>query len=289
MNGKPYIMLTESQAKRVIDFIVLEQSDLDEYGVKGRYKPVWDKEDHILAMFNSRYGIEDLGFSKSYIANKIIGTSESSLIKSSLNFDWMDGKAGLKNYDKIDRKPEDALPLQIKVYQEFKNVSKENFKSICLSIIEKKQNETEGVNRYTLGSEIGNMRDDAANQRKDQLRKAGINPDRATMIGQRPKFEPTADDDEPIDVQPQTPRKNTPKDEIRDFLKNLYDKAMESNPDLGEDIQFISDYIDSELVDKEMISEIHKIFKPLVIENSNKKIFKVKKTDIQNIVKKIIT
>jgi len=288
MNNKPYMMLTESQVKRIINFIVLEQSDLDEKRTKGNYKPEWDKEDHILAMYNSRYGLEGLGFSIEDIANNIIGTSKDSLIQSSLNFDSMDGKGGLKNYYKTDRRPDDYLPVQIQVYNEFKDMPPEEFKSICLGIINEKGKNSNN-NNFNVGKKIGIKRDEVKNERDRELRRAGVNPEKATMIGQRPKYEPTPDDDEPIDIQPQTHQKNTPKDEIRDFLNNLYKKAMESNPELGEDIQFISDYIDSELVDKEMLSEIHKIFKPMVTEQSNGKIFKVTKTDIKNIIKKINT
>lgn len=275
------IRITESQLKYV------KQSYLNE-GKRVFYKREWDKEDQILAMFNSRYGVAELGFTEEYIANNVIGTSKSSFIMSSANFNSLDGDTGLKNYYKTDRKPEDILPIQIQVHEELKNISREKFKSICLHIIDKKENDPNNVNKFTLGNDVGKHREDIVNTREKLLRDKGHDPKKVKMIGQRPKFDPVVDDEPEV---PQSPIRKTPKDEVKSYLKQMYDKFVESNPELADDIQFITDYIDSELVDKEMLSEIRKLFNVTINENKTnkmKKIIRIKESDIRNIVNRII-
>ena len=75
--------------------VIKEQSNLDEYGRKGTWKSEWKYDDQILAMYNSRYGIEDLGFNKQEVAEDIIGSSVASFNKQTSNFNFLDGKGGL--------------------------------------------------------------------------------------------------------------------------------------------------------------------------------------------------
>lgn len=274
------IKIKESDIKRFIN----EQLDIDEYGIKGMRHDdtyLWDEGDQMLAMYNAEYGIEELGISKEEAVTEIIGTSLGSLGKQTSNFNYLAGRGGLDRPNK----------MQTHVYNKFKGIPRETFKKVCLDLIENRlENPTERVLKRKLGKEIGTKRDEASNERRNKLTDAGVNPDRATMINQRPKYEPVPDE-EPTDIQPQSPRKNTPKDEIGGFLKSLYMKAMETNPELADDIQFISDYIDSELIDKEMLSEIKKIFKYTITEsktNKMKKVIRIKESDIKSIVKRIL-
>lgn len=288
---KKVIKLKESDLKNFISKILLEK--------KIFYKRVWDKEDQILAMFNSRFGVRELGVTSSYVANNVIGTTTNSFNLSTLNFDSMDGKVGLKNYNKINRKPLEILPVQLKVHEEFKDVPKEEFKKICLNIIKEKE---KIPNNYTIGQEIGSKRDQIDKEREDALIRAGKDPKKFNLVKSEPAFTPNPDEyeddeeDEPTNEPTNEPintptSKKTSKDEIHDFLLQLFTKAKNSNPDLADDIQFITDYIDSELVDKGTLSEIRKLFKISITEsktNKMKKVIRIKESDIKNIVKKII-
>lgn len=288
INRRQVIKLTEEQIKKVVQIMVNEQSEIDEYGVKGMRKDdtdLWDEGDQMLAMYNAEYGIEELGISKSEAVREIIGTTIGSLAKQTSNFNYLAGRGGLDRPNK----------MQKFVYNKFKGIEKNVFKKACLDLIENRlKSPTERVIKRKLASEIGHKRDEASNERKEKLRIAGINPDKATMIGQRPKNEPTPEDyeDDETDIEePMTPQKSTSKDEVRTYLKQIHDKLVNSNPDLADDIQFISDYIDSELVNKDMLSEIRKIFKHTITEdkpNKMKKVVKIKESDIKNIVKRII-
>lgn len=278
---KKIIKLKGSDLKTIIKRVLNEETDLDEYGIKGMRKDdtyLWDDGDQMLAMYNAEYGIEDLHITKQDVVNEIIGSTVGSLAKQTSNFNFLAGRGGLDRPNK----------MQSLVYEKFKGVDKNDFRRICLKLIEDRyQNPTERVKKRKLGKVVGGHREDIVKSREDALRDQGVNPAHATMIGQRPKFDPVVDEPDEIEV-PQSPRKNTPKDEIGDFLRKMYAKVVETNPELADDIQFISDYIDSELIDKEMLSEIKTALMGNKFLTENKNIIKVKESDIKNIVEKII-
>ena len=276
------IILTEKQIKTIIENTIDDQSELDEYGVKGMTKDdtyLWDEGDQTLAMYNAEYGIEDLHITKEDVVNEIIGSTVGSLGKQTSNFNFLAGRGGLDRPNK----------MQSLVYEKFKGIDKNDFRRICLKLIEDRyQNPTERVKKRKLGKLIGGKRENIVKTREDLLRDKGVNPNHTTMIGQRPKYDPVVDDEpeEPMDS-----KKLTPKDEVRSYLKQVYDKIINNNPELADDIQFISDYIDSELVDKQMVAEIRKLFKITIMENKTnkmKKTIRINESDIKNIVKRIL-
>lgn len=302
-NKRQVVKLTEEQIKMVFQTMVNEQTEIDEYGVKGMRKDdtdLWDEGDQMLAMYNAEYGIEELGISKLEAVRDIIGTTIGSLAKQTSNFNYLAGRGGLDRPNK----------MQTFVYNKFKGIEKNTFKKACIDLIEHRlENPTERVMKRKLASEIGNKRDEASSEREEKLRKAGVDPRKAIMIGQRPKYEPSPEDNDETNIEePMNPQRSTPKDEIKSFLRQMYDKFANENPELADDIQFISDYIDSELVDKETLSEIHNLFNKrtdkkikvnltevksvvnkIITENKKpKKVIKIKESDITNIVKNII-
>lgn len=249
------IILSESQFDIVLKRKLLEQSDINERGRKGLWKPEWNEEDQMLAMYNSLYGIEDLGFNKEETAENIIGTSLASFNQQSSNFDFLSGKGGL------DR----PHTVQSPIYEKFKDIPKNEFKALCLDIIHKRMGNPENaVIKKKLGNEIGTKRDEIEKSRNDELIKRGVNPNNASLIGSRPKYTPTEDEPE---VEPTAQQsKPTAKDEIRDFLKALFNRASNINSKedargLAGDIEFIMDYIDNELTDKSLVAEITNIIK----------------------------
>jgi len=245
------------------EITLLIENILLEYGKKGAYKPEWDKEDQILAMFNSLYGVEELGVTKKFIANKIIGTSLVSFIKQTSNFDYLDGRGGFKR----------PHQLQTEVYNEYKDLPKEKFKMICQEIITKKENDPDSFNKYMIGNEIGDKRDQLKKERDSALLKLGRNPKRMTLISSRP-LDPDNDDIETdntndITSEPSIDKKKmTPTEEIVDYMDSVISKLKEyiSNGDLESvnkivtDIEFIKDYISDQSVDSNTISEIKNIF-----------------------------
>lgn len=276
-NKRQVVKLTEEQMKMVLESMVNEQTEIDEYGKKGKWKEVWNEEDQLLAMYNSLYGIEELGVTKEEIANRIIGSSVAAFNQQSSNFDYLDGRGGL------DRPNE----MQTKVYRKFKGFPRRDLKKICLDIIENRlENPEESAVKMQIGKEIGQKRSDISTERRKELEKMGINPDKARLIVSKPKFEPSPEEDEPMN-EPLLPQKKTPKDEIGDYIKQMYEKFKDSNPELADDLQFISDYINSELVDKETLSEIYNLFNKNKLTETKK--IRVKLSEVKSFVNKIIT
>jgi len=235
---KSKIRLRESQLKSVIRLRLTELG-----GQRGRWKPEWDKEDQMLAMYNALYGIEEFGMSKNDVAEKIIGTSLDSFVQQTSNFDFQHTGQGL------DR-PHD---LQSEVYKEFKDVPKEKFKEICQQIIDNRlENPPEAATKKQVGGEIGDKRDQIDLERMDALRKKGItDPSRFKLISSVPSEIPNPEEDYSSDTSVPTS-----KEEVKVFLDNLLNhlKNAQSKEDirnLAGDIEFITDYIDSEWVDVE--------------------------------------
>jgi len=249
---KRIIKLTEVQFDDVLSCKLKEQLDLNERGRKGLWKSEWNPEDQMLAMYNSLYGIESLGINKQEAAENIIGSSLASFNQQSSNFDYLSGKGGL------DRPHE----TQTMIWEKYKNTPKNEFKSLCLEIIHKRQeNPEEAVINKKIGHEIGSKRDAIEKARRDELISRGIDPDKVKLIGSKPKELPIEDEPES-----EVESKPTVKDEIRDFLQSLLQRArnVSSKEDargLAGDIEFIMDYIDSELVEKNMVTEMTKILK----------------------------
>jgi len=230
------IKLTESQLKSIIRDVLYEQNEIDEYGRKGRWKDEWTPEDQMLAMYNSFYGIEELGMNKDEVARDIIGTSVDSFNQQSSNFDFLDGRGGL---DRESHKQTD-------VYEKYKKMPKYEFKKLCLDIIEKRlQNPETSVIKKKIGDEIGKKREEISTGRKEGLLKAGISPERVSkmsMISSRPLNSPVEDDDEP-----------SIKQQITDYLKSIYNRiinatSINDTKSVANDIEFIIDYINTENV-----------------------------------------
>jgi len=90
------IRITESGLQKVIRNIVEQNIEINEIHGKGFWKPVWTEDDQILALYNSLYGVSRLGISRKDIATKIIGSSPDSFIKQTSNFDFLNGRSGLR-------------------------------------------------------------------------------------------------------------------------------------------------------------------------------------------------
>jgi hypothetical protein len=254
------VQLNESYLIDLIKKRIQEQSDLSERGHKGLWKSEWNEEDQMLAMYNSLYGIEDLGFNKKEVAEDIIGSSLDSLNQQTSNFDFLSGKNGYSR----------AHSVQSPVYEKFKDMPKPEFKLICLEIIHKRlENPEEAAVNKKLGQEIGSKRDSIAKEREDAFKQKGIDPNKRklTMIGSRPKNQPVEDD--PESEPEMVKEKPTEKEHIRNFLKSIQDrlKNINSKEDaiaLSGDLELAIEYIDNELTDignENMVAEITNLIK----------------------------
>lgn len=256
---KKIVQLTERELKTMIKSLLKEQEDdVNEYGRKGQWKPEWNEEDQMLAMYNSLYGIQELGEGKLYVAHSIIGTSVASFNQQSSNFDYLHTGRGL------DRPNE----TQTKVYEQYKNMPKAEFKEICLEIIRKrKANPEEAVTKKKLGDEIGSKRDAIKQSRQDALVAAGVqNPKKMKLIRSNPLYEPDAEESEPVQ------QSQSEKNQIKDFLTSIVDrmrniKSKNELEKLASDLEFVIEYMDDELVDKNvanMVAEMKYIFKRMI-------------------------
>jgi len=264
------IRLTESQFNSVIKFRLLSESPIKPInpkldtlpGSKGRWKDEWNEDDQILGMFNSLYGIEELGISKRDAAEKIIGTSEGSFAKQTSNFDY------LRTGEGLDRPHE----LQSKLYNELKDKSREELKRIALDIlIKREQNPETAVTRKQTGAAIGNKRDEISTSRDEGLRKLGKDPSKYKLIRSAPKVSEPSDDELDIPDELGTPMNTTPnpkKEDMKRFLNDLLNnmrgaESIEDVQKLSGDVEFIRDYLDSEWLDGEdeqMVAEVKTLY-----------------------------
>ena len=104
------IRISESQLDNILKHKISEQTDLNERGRRGVWKQEWNEEDQMLAMYNSLYGVESLGYNKYEIAEDIIGSSVAALSKQTSNFDYL---RGLPGYDRSNT-------MQTAVYEKYK-------------------------------------------------------------------------------------------------------------------------------------------------------------------------
>jgi len=273
-------MKNESYLLDLVKYHIREQSDLNEGGRRGLWKPVWNKEDQMLAMYNAQYGLEDLGMgNQREIVETIIGSSIDSLVQQTSNFNYLLGKGGLSR-DSHQQEP---------VFLEFKDLPKSKFKELCLEIIHKRlENPEESAVKFKLGNEIGSKRDEIDQARKEGFRKKGIDPDkrRLTMIGSHLKDPPVEDEPE---SEPSV-TKQTEKDQIKDFINSVRDRLQNVNSKedaltLANDLEFIIGYIDSELTDKNMVAEITNILKNKNVITESKVVREFKR--ITEMIKKI--
>lgn len=249
------IRLSEEQFNVLLDYRLIK-----EYGVKGKWKEEWNPEDQMLAMYNSFYGIEELGLSKNDVAENIIGTSVDSFNQQSSNFDFLDGRGGL---DRESHK-------QTSVYEKYKNVPKYEFKKLCLDIIQKRiENPESAAIKKKLGAEIANKREEIAKERERGLLGAGISKEKIpkmTLIKSNPLNPPAEDDTNDIN---RVSDDYQFKEDIKSYLVPIISrmKAVKTLTDVNKlvvDLEFIVDYIDNELGEtssQEIVAEIRKIFK----------------------------
>jgi len=244
---KKIVRLTEVELKNVIKNVINEKTiNVNEAGRKGLWKSKWNEEDQMLAMYNSLYGIEELGVgNKEYVAHNIIGSSLAAFNQQSSNFDYLDGRNGL------DRPNE----MQTIVYNKYKNTPKNEFKRICTNIVDKREkNPEESVIRKKLGDEIGSKKKQIELARRSGLLAKGKNPDNMKLI--RSVLKTTPDDEENFSE----PKRISEKEEIKKFIKDIIDrvnniKSKSDLKDLSNDLEFLFDYIDNILPDESSINQ----------------------------------
>jgi hypothetical protein len=282
---KKVFKITESQLKSLIE------QELSEVGKRGAYKEEWNEDDQTLAFFNAKYGVEELGFSLQEIAETVIGTSIASLQKQTANFKYLMGFSGLDRPNK----------MQTEVFNKYNSLTRQQFKSLCLDIIEKNaDNFDKQKSTFKLGRQIGKKRESIKKERMDALSNAfkGKDPSRFTLIGSRPKYQ-SNDDIEQNDIENDTnvsvPISKTALDDVREFLLQLSNSVndikssgnLSKLDELSDDIDFIKDYIDTELSPKSSLSENRRIKKIKITESQlknlidKKKILTESKTDYQ--------
>jgi hypothetical protein len=227
------LKLTESQMKLVINSVI------NEGGKRGQYKEVWNFDDQTLAMYNSRFSIEDLGISKDEVAEVIIGSSVGSFVQQSSNFDYLDGKNGL------DRPNE----TQTAVFEKYKGYPQSDLKTVCLNILDERlENPEESVTKMKIAKEIGMKRDERARSREDAIRKSGRDPKKLKLL----KIHDTERELDPDDDSENASIIDNPsqKNDIQQHIEKMYNIAMKIKStgdisgidDLISNLEFLDEY-----------------------------------------------
>jgi hypothetical protein len=273
---KKVFRISESQLKTIIE------QEISEVGRRGAYKEEWNEDDQTLAFFNARYGVEELGFTLKEIAENVIGTSIGSLQKQTANFKYLMGFSGLDRPNK----------MQTEIYNKYKTLGRQEFKNLCLDIIENNANNPEKQkSTLKLGRQIGKKRESINKERLDALSKTlkGRDSSRFTLIGSRLKREPNGEQEDEngldVDNEVSTKQPKTPIDDVREFLSILSDTVQKIKSSgelsmldaLSDDIDFIKDFIDTELSPKSGLSESKKVKKIIITESQLKNLIENKK------------
>jgi len=251
-----------------VSFIFMVKRDMkknvNESRPKGFYKPLWTKNDQILALYVSMYGDESLPITLDEVATKVIGTSPASLKKEAANFSALDGRPGLRR--------EKDVAIQVEVFNEYGRLPKNEIQKICLDIIDEGlRNPNEYVKKYELGHLIGGKRDEVKAQRIELLRKMGVkNPEKYKLQSTRPKTPELVDEPELVgDTE-----LSTDKQDVLNFLKGIYNKIKKTTKETEEttlgsikgDIEFMMDYLREDLPLSE--TKIKKRRKVIIIKES---------------------
>jgi len=156
---------------------ILKRKPITEAGI---WKDKWDKDDLTLAFYHSIYGSRGLGITSRELAETVIGSSLGSLKKQGYNFDYLRGLPGLGRPHK----------LETDVFKEYKDLSQNDFRKVCLDIIDKKGN-TSGKN-YIETFKKRQLKKDL----DDELRKKGFDPKKMKSLGTRPTLQSMLEDEE---------------------------------------------------------------------------------------------
>lgn len=267
------IILNEDQLKRIVKDTSYK-SLINEYGQKGKWKSKWDRDDAILSLYVSLFGIERLGISMEDLARNIIGSSVASLVQQTSNFDFLDGRGGQS------RKNE----LQTSIYYQYGKESEQKLRKMCLAIIDQRENHPKGPIKQDIdGDIIGNQMDDIKKAREKELKKKGKDPSKYTFQSRRQLHPPVVDDNEyPSDdenIEPSTPDINTVKnnkEHILDFVDEIREYINQSDFDvtkIKEYLDLIKYSIEQDLTTKEADKAINEIMKKSYINESDIKIF----------------
>ena len=227
------IRITESQFEYVVKNMVKKTILLKEGKPRGFYKPLWTKDDQILALYIGLYGDNKLSLTTPDIAARVIGTSPDSLRTESKNYTPFIGEPGLRR--KTD------VPLQVEVFKDYGKLPETILREICNKIIEHGlENPNEYVKKYELGNLIGNERENVEKERNRLLKLKGVtNPKKFKLLSTRPKYQPLELND------------GSEKNDFIKFLtdvyskfeqltKNNFDKNLQS---IESDIEFMIDYL----------------------------------------------
>jgi len=231
----------------------------------------------LLCLYNSIYGLSGLGVTEEQLAKDVIGSSVDALRQQTANFNHLRGLGGLgrnsTDSSSVGNKGQENI-----FYSEFKDLPKETLRSFCVDIINQRlSNPDDRTKKVQLGFNIDKARKEVQRQRKAAFEKKGLDINKNKFGGVRPKDQPITDDDEtpstPIDSgnipTSETKPKNTPKDDIMDFLKSVYEELKNGveNVDvekLKDNIMFAIDIVGSDLTNKESINENKKMTKKII-------------------------
>jgi len=231
----------------------------------------------LLCLYNSIYGLSGLGVTEEQLAKDVIGSSVDALRQQTANFNHLRGLGGLgrnsTDSSSVGNKGQENI-----FYSEFKDLPKETLRSFCVDIINQRlSNPDDRTKKVQLGFNIDKARKEVQRQRKAAFEKKGLDINKYKFGGVRPKDQPITDDDEtpstPIDSgnipTSETKPKNTPKDDIMDFLKSVYEELKNGveNVDvekLKDNIMFAIDIVGSDLTNKESINENKKMTKKII-------------------------
>ena len=252
------IIITERQLSKLgldamLKHTIYEQKEMDEAGGE-RIKPFWNEEDQLLALYNEKYGLEDIwpgefrsdAQRREDFTNQVIGSTGASLLKQGLNF----RRLRTKNTISPEGYSREAAEMQKFVFNKYDHMNRQELKNIVIDIIEKKlQNPDDSVSAYKEILKANKTKATAEKALKAQVELHDLDPERYPLPKGYKKPEPEkrynirkTPEPEPI-IEPEPEKLPEPEVSPMDKLKSIHHQIK--NASSPEKIKSMADEIES--------------------------------------------
>ena len=261
---KRVIRITESQLDNVIQRLLIKEQTEGNPEKKpkkenSRMKPVWYEDDLLLALYNEKYGLEELwpgnfkndAERREDFTNQVIGSTGASLLKQGLNFRRLRTKNTIapEGYSRAES------VMQKHVFDKYDHMNRQEMKNIAIDIIEKKlQNPDEPVVNFGEIIKKRNAKAAIDKAREIQIQKhemfpglypapeGYVKPEKVSRYNitksPEPEPEPEPTPEPEIPSEPEVPEQTA-----KEKLKSVYNHIK--NAQSPEDVQSMANEIDN--------------------------------------------
>ncbi len=134
----------------------------------------WKKEDHIMALYYTRYGLKGLGArTETDFAEGILGCSVTSLKKNASNFRYLMGN---------ESEYGDVKKMQREVYEEYKSMEETDIRNLTLELIGTKSEDVATYEKAKKEKRDKERMEEDAQKLAEIFRKMGKDPNKMRRV-----------------------------------------------------------------------------------------------------------